>query len=159
MGSPGMNFVEGTVEEDGFDSEHVSVEFDPAAMGIEPGRDVTLGIRPENVFLTEEADAMADPTDAFEATTDVLEPMGDEIVVYLLFGDADTDMEDPDTGNQLLMNVDPDADIAADETVQVVLDRSNVHLFDTDTGEALQHGLVQLTQAEGATGTEAETDD
>jgi multiple sugar transport system ATP-binding protein len=160
MGSPGMNFVEGTVGDDGFESEHVTVEFDPTAMGVGRGTEVTLGVRPENVFLAEEVDSVADPTDEIEVTTDVLEPMGDEIVVYLVFGDeTDTDIDDPDSGNQLLMNADPDVDIAADDTVQVVLDRSQVHLFDTDTGEALQHGLSQLTQAEGATGTEAETDD
>ncbi len=160
MGSPAMNFVEGRVGENGFDSEHVTVEFDPSSAGVEPGQDVTLGIRPENVFLAEERDSVADPTDEIEATTDVLEPMGDEIVVYLFLGDeTDTDIDDPDIGNQLLMDVDPGSDIEPDDKVQVVLDRSRVHLFDTDTGEALHHGLVQLTQAEGTTSTEAETDD
>jgi multiple sugar transport system ATP-binding protein len=158
MGSPGMNFVEGTVEDGGFDSEHVTVEFDPATIGVETGMDVTLGIRPENVFLAEEADSVTDATGEIAVTTDVLEPMGDEIVVYLLFAD-EADIDEPESGNQLLMTVDPDADIAADDTVLVVLDRSAVHLFDTDTGEALQHGLVQPAQAEGTTGTEAETDD
>jgi multiple sugar transport system ATP-binding protein len=43
--------------------------------------------------------------------------------------------------------------------MRVVLDRENIHLFDTESGEALVHGLVQPTQAEGATGTEAEGDD
>jgi multiple sugar transport system ATP-binding protein len=158
MGSPGMNFVEGTVADGGFDSEHVTVEFDPATIGVETGMAVTLGIRPENVFLAEEADSVTDATGEIAVTTDVLEPMGDEIVVYLLFAD-ETDIDEPESGNQLLMTVDPDADIAADDTVQVVLDRSAVHLFDTDTGEALQHGLVQPAQAEGTTGAEAETDD
>jgi multiple sugar transport system ATP-binding protein len=158
MGSPGMNFIEGTVGESGFDSVNVTVEFDPATIGVESGRDITLGIRPEDVFPAEERDSVADPTGAFETTTDVLEPLGDEIVVYLFFDD-DTDIEDPESGNQLLMTVDPDVDIAADESVQVVLDRSKIHLFDTDTGEALHHGLVQLTQAEEATGTEVETND
>jgi multiple sugar transport system ATP-binding protein len=160
MGSPGMNLVEGTVTDGGFESEHFAVEFDTAAMGVERGNDVTLGIRPEDVFFAEDADSVVDPTDEIETTTDVLEPMGDEIVVYLLFGDeTGTDMEEPDSGNQLLMTADPEADITADETVRIVLDRSNVHLFETASGEALQHGLVQPAQSEGATGTEAETDD
>lgn len=160
MGSPGMNLIEGTTVEGGFESEHFTVAFDPATMGIEPGMDITLGIRPEDVHLAEEADSVADPTDDIETTTDVLEPMGNEIVVYLLFGnEGDTDMDEPDSSNQLLMTTDPEADISADETVRIVLDRSNVHLFETASGEAFQHGLGQPTQAEGASGTEAETDD
>lgn len=159
MGSPSMNFVEGTVGDEGFESEHVTVEFDPAGTGVETGMDVTLGIRPENVFLAAERDSVADPTGEIEVTTDVLEPMGDEIVVYLLFGDADTDIEEPDTGNQLLMNVDPGVDIAADDTVQVVLDRSKLHLFDTDTGEALHHGVATLRQETQPSTSEAEGDD
>jgi multiple sugar transport system ATP-binding protein len=160
MGSPGMNLVDGTVGENGFESDHFTIEFDPSAIGVESGTDITLGIRPESVFLAEDTDSVAEPTDEIETTTDVLEPMGNEIVVYLLFDDeTSTDMEEPDSGNQLLMAADPEADIAADETVRIVLDRSNVHLFETASGEALQHGLVNPAQAEGATGTEAETDD
>jgi multiple sugar transport system ATP-binding protein len=157
MGSPGMNFIEGTVEENGFDSANVTVEFDPTTIGVESGTDITLGIRPEDVFLAEERDSVADPTNEIETTVDVLEPMGDEIVVYLLFGGCD--IEDQEVENQLLMTVDPSVDIAADQPAQVVLDRSKVHLFDTATGESLHHGLAQPTQTETTTGTEAETDD
>ncbi|HET7323800.1 MAG TPA: ABC transporter ATP-binding protein [Halococcus sp.] len=160
MGSPAMNFVEGTVGDNGFESANVTVEFDPTTMGVESGMDVTLGIRPEDVFLASEVDSVSDPTGEIETTTEVLEPMGDEIVVYLLLaGETDTDIEGPESEGQLLMDVDPGTDIAADETVHVVLDRSKIHLFDTESGEAIHHGLVQPTQVEGATSTEAETDD
>ena len=161
IGSPSMNFLDGTVGENGFESEHVTVEFDPAAMDVGQGDSVTLGIRPEDVYPAETAGSVSNPTAEIEATTDVLEPMGDEIFVYLLLAeDAETDLEDPEAGgDQLLMSVDPSSDIEANQTVRVVLDREKVHLFDTESRKALQHGLIQPTQAEGATGTEAETDD
>jgi len=162
IGSPGMNFFEGTVTDHGFDSEYFEVEFDPASMGVEEGDEVTLGIRPEDVYLAQEGTSLTHPTDEIHATTDVLEPMGNEIFVYLLLADeAQVDLEDPGSGSQLLMSVDPSADIESDEDVTVVLDRRKINLFDTETDEAIQHGLVEPAQTGSGTsgGAEAETDD
>jgi multiple sugar transport system ATP-binding protein len=61
--------------------------------------------------------------------------------------------------NQLLMSVDPSSDIAEDESVEVILDRERVHLFDTETGVAISHGLEFAAVEPGATETEAEGDD
>ena len=160
IGSPSMNFVEGTVGSGGFESEYVDVEFDASTMALGEGDAVTLGIRPEDIYPAGEAGSVSDSTAEIETTVDVLEPMGDEIFVYLLLSeDAESDLEDPEAGDQLQMSVDPASDIEAGDSVSVVFDRGKVHLFDTDTGQALEHGLVQPTQAEGTTGTGAETDD
>ncbi|EMA53685.1 MULTISPECIES: ABC transporter ATP-binding protein [Halococcus] len=160
IGSPSMNFAEGTIGVNGFESEHIDVEFDPGTIGVSEGDAVTLGIRPEDVYPTDTAGSVSHATAEIETTTDVLEPMGDEIFVYLLLAeDADTDLEDPEAGDQLLMSVDPTSDIEEDQVMQVVLDRKKIHLFDTASGKAIAHGLVQPTRAEGATGTEAEGDD
>ncbi|GAA0449644.1 ABC transporter ATP-binding protein [Halococcus dombrowskii] len=160
IGSPSMNFVEGTVSSDGFDSEYVDVEFDVGPMALGEGDAVTLGIRPEDIYPVGEAGSVSDSTAEIETTVDVLEPMGDEIFVYLLLAeDAESDLEDPEAGDQLQMSVDPASDIEAGDSVSVVFDREKLHLFDTDSGQALEHGLVQPTQAGGTTGTEAETDD
>ncbi|WP_101294887.1 ABC transporter ATP-binding protein [Halegenticoccus soli] len=160
IGSPAMNFVDGRLTDAGFESKNFSVEFDPADLGLDAGTDVTLGIRPEDVYLADERESVGDPTMVIDAVTDVLEPMGDEIFVYLLLSeDAETGMDAQDSPDQLLMSVDPDSAIEEDENVDVVLDRSRVHLFDTSSGEALLHGLVAPAQAEGVTETEAESDD
>jgi multiple sugar transport system ATP-binding protein len=160
IGSPSMNFVEGMVGSEGFESEHVDVAFDAAPMAVGQGDAVTLGVRPEDIYPAATAESVSNPATEIETTVDVLEPMGNEIFVYLLLTEeAETDLEDPGAGDQLQMSVDPASDIAAGDTVRVVLDRENIHLFDADSGKALEHGLVQPTQAEGATGTEAETDD
>jgi multiple sugar transport system ATP-binding protein len=162
IGSPSMNFVDGEVTEAGFESENVDIEFDASDYGVSVGDRITLGVRPEDVYFTDEA-TIGTPTRSIEATTDVLEPMGDEIFVYLLLSEeADTNLDDM-TGEgmtgQLLMSVSPDSDIREDEEVSVVLDRSRVHLFDTESGEAIAHGLGSSARAAAPDETAAEGDD
>ena len=161
IGSPSMNFVAGELTRDGLETENFSVEFDPTGVpGAGPGDAVTLGVRPEDVHLVDHADSLARPTRRIEARSDVLEPMGDEIFVYLVLADqAERSMEeDPlESPNQLLMSVTPDTDIGEDRDLEVVLDRSKIHLFDTETGDALLHGLDDLTEPDAdTTPTEAE---
>ncbi|WP_134670528.1 ABC transporter ATP-binding protein [Halorussus marinus] len=164
IGSPSMNFVEAEVTASGLLTRDFDVEFDPTQLSeIAEGDAVTLGVRPEDVYLREDRETVANPTQPIPARTDVLEPMGDEIFVYLLTGDGDAQMEiDAEAEapqNQLLMSVDPASDVAADTDVEVVLDRERIHLFDTESGEALSHGLEFATVEPGRTGTEAEGDD
>jgi multiple sugar transport system ATP-binding protein len=162
IGSPSMNFVEGTVDSNGLQTEDFHVQFDTGHLdGVAPDDKVTLGVRPEDVYLTEDADDVANPTEPISARTDVLEPMGDEIFVYLLTGGVSSEGMDAeaDDAHQLLMSVDPDKDIGTDEEVEVVLDREHLHLFDTESGDAIVHGLEFASVGTGPTGTEAEGDD
>lgn len=159
IGSPSMNFFEGSVTENGFTSEFIDVDLDPMTIGLDRDDAVTLGVRPEDVYLVDNADGLSDPTAEIKATTDVLEPMGDEIFVYLLLSeDSNIDIDDPDAGSQLLMSIPPDTEIEGDESIQVVLDRSKIHLFDS-AGDAIQHGLVEPTRPDSGTEAEAEGDD
>jgi len=162
IGSPSMNFVEGTVDSDGLQTEDFHVQFDTGQLdGITVDDQVTLGVRPEDVYLTEDADDVVAPTESISAKTDVLEPMGDEIFVYILTGGVTSEGMDAeaDDSHQLLMSVDPDKDIDSDQDVEVVLDREHLHLFDTETGDAIAHGLEFASVGTGPTGTEAEGDD
>ncbi|MFD1564955.1 ABC transporter ATP-binding protein [Haloarchaeobius amylolyticus] len=161
IGSPSMNFSDGEVVDGGLETSNFTVDLDATRLpGVSVGDTVTLGIRPEDVHLTRYADSLAAPTDPIDAKTDVLEPMGDEVFVYLLLAeDVEGSMEeDPATSpNQLLMSVTPDTEIEAGQDVDVVLDRSKIHLFDADTGDALVHGITGLEGSEpGAAPTEAE---
>ncbi|MEF8788808.1 MAG: ABC transporter ATP-binding protein [Haloarculaceae archaeon] len=163
IGSPAMNFIAGDVVADGFSSDmgNVEVEFDPANAGVDVGARVTAGVRPEDVYPAEQADELAHPTQRITVRTDVLEPMGDEIFVYLITDeDAEVDIDDPDAGGQILMSVAPDSEIEEDQEMEVVLDRTKVHLFDADSEEALVHGIVDMgPEAGGAAGQEAAGDD
>jgi multiple sugar transport system ATP-binding protein len=162
IGSPSMNFIAGTVESGGFSSDigDLDIELDPSALGVSEGDRVTAGIRPEDVYPAEEGKKLSHPSKVLEARTDVLEPMGDEIFVYLVTDeDAEVDLEDPDAGGQILMSVEPDSEIQEDEQMEVVLDRTKIHLFDSETEQALAHGLVDVSPGGPPTGQEAASDD
>ncbi len=160
IGSPSMNFVEGELTSGGLQTEHFDLEFDSLAIDPVVGDRVTMGIRPEDIHLADNAASAANPSAVIEARTDVLEPMGNEIFVYLSLDGGSTEMMTSDeassASNQLLMSVDPDADIDEDEAVSVVLDRSKIHLFDNASGEAIAHGIESLSAATDAAGTETE---
>ncbi|WP_276250815.1 ABC transporter ATP-binding protein [Haloarcula rara] len=161
IGSPSMNFVEGTVEGDSIVTKNFSLDYDPStADGIAAGDEVTIGIRPEDIYPSALRDEVSDPSELIDARTDILEPMGDEIFAYMLLGEGETSMsQEQATNDQLLMSIDPDSDIDEDEQLQVVIDRSKVHLFDTATGEAITHSLEAAWNSEGVTESEAESDD
>ncbi|KAA9400547.1 ABC transporter ATP-binding protein, partial [Haloarcula sp. CBA1130] len=61
----------------------------------------------------------------------------------------------------LLMSIDPDSDLEEDDEIGVVIDRRNVHLFDSATGEAIVHDLLPYEAEETASGSsgEVESDD
>ncbi|ELY44097.1 ABC transporter ATP-binding protein [Natronorubrum bangense] len=155
IGSPSMNFVEGKLIEGGLETNNFTVDVDPSRIpDVAVGDDVTLGVRPEDVHLVRYADSLTSPTTTIDAKSDVLEPMGDEIFVYLLLSEAAAGSmeQDPATSpNQLLMSVTPDTDIEAGQDVDLVLDRSNIHLFNTETGDALVHGITDLQEREPGT--------
>ncbi|QLH84588.1 ABC transporter ATP-binding protein [Halosimplex pelagicum] len=152
IGSPGMNFVEGTVEAEEIRTEGFDVAFDPAQVPeLVEGDDVTIGVRPEDVYPAGEADELANPTRRIRARTDVLEPMGDQIFVYLVLRGEDAAGADTGTSgaasaqgaDELLMSVEPDSDLTDDEDIEVVLDRRKIHVFDTGTGNAVCHDILR----------------
>ncbi|MFB6139400.1 MAG: ABC transporter ATP-binding protein [Halosimplex sp.] len=167
IGSPSMNFVEGRVEGGEIVTAGFDVEFDPAQVPeLAAGDDVTVGVRPEDVYPAEKTSEIAHPTRTIRARTDVLEPMGDEIFVYLVLQGEDAAAADAETtgtasaegADELLMSVEPDSDLAADEDMEVVLDRGKIHVFDGDSGEALCHDIVRSeAMGRGPTGAREET--
>ncbi|ELY53955.1 ABC transporter ATP-binding protein [Natronococcus jeotgali] len=161
IGSPSMNFVRGTVVAGGLETENFDLEFDPAGVPeVGVGDEVTLGVRPEDVHLVADADGSARRIGTIEATTDVLEPMGDEIFVYLLLDEESEGSmeEDPMASqDQLLMSVSPDTDLREGDAVEVTLDGSKTHLFDAESGDALVHGIAGRSGSDpGTAPTEAE---
>jgi len=123
---------------------------------------VTLGVRPEHVIPVD--DAVGDVTTPTETYTDVIEPMGDEVFVYLVTSrDATVDMEDPSASGQILMSAEPDAQLEENQELSVVFDKANLHLFDAETEQALAHGLSEPVRVDTGVDTgadaEAESDD
>ncbi|QPV61731.1 ABC transporter ATP-binding protein [Halosimplex litoreum] len=152
IGSPSMNFVEGTVGAGAITTPGFDLDFEPGQVPeLAAGDDVTVGVRPEDVYPVENAGELANPTRPIRARTDVLEPMGDEIFVYLVLRGEDasgaqaatTDTASARGSDELLMSVEPDSDLAGDEDIEVVLDRRKIHVFDTETGDAVCHDILR----------------
>jgi len=150
IGSPSMNFFEGRVDGDRvrFESFHIDVSNVSLPDDL---TNVTMGIRHEDVYPAEQAASLDAPSQEITATVDVLEPVGEQIYVYL---DTGVEMADVAIGEQeeetmeaatdsLLMGVDPDSDIAEGDEMEVVFDRSKIHLFETGSGEAIVHGTTE----------------
>ena len=89
------------------------------------GKDVYLGIRPEN--LSDEAEFVAENSlYSFEAKVDMTELMGS--VTYLYFNVNGVE------GN-LVASVDPRTRTQAGQTLRVAMDPARLHLFDAETEE------------------------
>lgn len=134
IGSPSMNFFDGTLSSDG---EELVVDVNAFSIKIPPklaspyrshiGKDVILGVRPEDIHDSKYQPAGITPY-LIEANVDVVEQMGNEIVVYLTKG-----------GTSFIARMDPrtDAHIGGDMGATLALD--NIHLFDAETKLSLAY--------------------
>jgi multiple sugar transport system ATP-binding protein len=134
IGSPAMNFMDGVVS-DGqgtLVAEMLNGQFSvPLPMRSEVdvdslrGRPLTLGIRPEDIYLSGGAGPGGE-TIAVQATVEAVEPMGNEIFVYARAG-----------GRELVARIAPKRVPSVDEVVGLVFDVARIHFFDPVTGSAL----------------------
>ena len=129
IGSPAMNFLEGRIIR--YDGLFFLEEGGGVKIPI-PGshstrledyidRPVTLGVRPEALGVT--ATGTAAP---LEARLDVLEPMGNEIIVY-----ADT------PAHRLVARVPPQPLPEPGQPIVLQADLQSLHFFDPDSGIAI----------------------
>jgi multiple sugar transport system ATP-binding protein len=159
-----MNMIEATVHpiddrialrfgSSELDLDAQMVERHPELKGYE-GRRVVLGVRPESI--EHERFAGLDPHGrTIQATIDLRESLGSEALVHFTM-DAQTvvtddtrelvrdreDVEDAelvveDRGSSFVAKIDPKARVRMGETVPLVVDTSELYLFDPDSGGAL----------------------
>ncbi|WP_135305057.1 ABC transporter ATP-binding protein [Haloarcula amylovorans] len=144
IGSPSMNLFDGEVDGDALDVGDFRAVFDTVGTGLHDGDAVRVGVRPEDIYLAEDADSVPHPSDSISVSVDVLEPVGDQTYAYMLVEDAVGDSDDP---TEVLASLDPDRVVEEQSTVEVVFSRDDVHLFDAATGDAVTHSLVDRTGA------------
>jgi ABC-type sugar transport system ATPase subunit len=122
FGVPAMNFIEGELRGDGdgmvFESPAVRLEL-KGGEAASP-RAVTLGVRPEHVRLTRESTGG-------RATVNLLEPLGDETLVFLDYGGA----------GSLVAKVDAEDPLAVGDRRGFTFRRDRIVFFDTTTGERM----------------------
>ena len=133
IGSPPMNFIEGRiVREQGlqFLSTDRSVHLplmEKYHQALQPhvNHKVTLGIRPEDIYLADQV--FSDHPMAFaELVLDVVEPLGSELILYL---------RSPDY--VLIARVAPSALPEEGQVLKVAIDLEKLHFFDAETEETL----------------------
>ncbi len=132
IGSPAMNFFDGVLKKEG---EDLVVDAGIFKVTIPPmfkerydkyaGREIVFGIRPENIH-----DPNYQPADTVtalvEANVDVVELMGNEMIVYFQLD-----------GKTFLGRLDPRTDARVGMKMSAAFDMANIHLFDAKTDETL----------------------
>ncbi len=122
FGVPAMNFIDGELrgEEGGLIFESPAVRLELKGGDPLPSRPVTLGVRPEHVRLTAEANGG-------RATVSLLEPLGDATLAFLDYGGA----------GSLVAKVDVENRLAVGDRRGFTFRRDRIVFFDTATGERI----------------------
>lgn len=132
IGSPQMNFIEGSLEDrEGelhfvYSGGSIAVLEEKAAKLKEKGyenKEVTLGIRPEHIDVEVNQPAEGSPN---RALVEVTELLGSETY---LFVKAEKE--------SLVARIDPSIQVKVNDVVTLIPDPQKVHLFDSKTEEAL----------------------
>ena len=132
IGSPPMNFFEGSVEgENGalvFKCDGVSLSLsDRIAKLLEShrGRKIIFGIRPENVMISDPNGRLKEGAQV-QAKVEVVEPMGAESYLHLLVG-----------GTSCVARVESRVRASYDQEIPVLFDMGKSHFFNPETGLAI----------------------
>jgi len=130
IGSPAMNFAEVTIANSGeglwAEAPGMRIKVPPAKMDkLRPhaASKVVLGVRPEALRVARSGDA-ADY--AFEAVADVVEPLGNEILLNVRAGN-----------NAMVARLDPATRLNVHEAVRLAFDPERLHFFDAASGAAI----------------------
>jgi multiple sugar transport system ATP-binding protein len=134
IGSPAMNFVPATVVETGgrlfVDCKSFKVVL-PESLTAKArpyvGKEVTFGIRPEDLYDSKVPTLVAaTPENTITVDVDVIEPLGNDVEMYLNIG-----------GLQLIAMIDSGSTAKMGDKMDVVIDMTKSHLFDRETEQAI----------------------
>lgn len=126
IGSPAMNFVHGEISETnifnapGFEfaipAEHRDI------MKSYAGKKVVLGVRPENIF--------PDPQGSIQAQIEVIEPMGNEIILYCTINE-----------NRVVIRMDTREEFNPGDFIPISVKKEFIHFFDNETEVSITYSL------------------
>lgn len=143
IGSPSMNFFDARLS--ATDEDALVVDTGVFKINVPPskaapfrshvGKDVILGIRPEDIHDAAYVPPGITPA-PLEATVEVIEQMGNEMILYLEEG-----------GKNFIARTDPRTKAHVGNRLGIVLSIDNMHIFDRDTEVSL---AFDHKQAEGA---------
>jgi multiple sugar transport system ATP-binding protein len=124
IGSPAMNFIHGQLDQDRIFTD-ASNSFQLDLKAYLPGTTIsgtwTLGIRPEDIHGDNSLSiASYQPV---KVTVEAMEPLGSDSFLYGQLG-----------GKELIARLRPETEISLFQEKTLYLDRSRIHLFDTQSG-------------------------
>ena len=130
IGSPSMNFADVTIAESGgalwAEAAGIRIKVpaaSTAALRPHTGKRATLGVRPEALRLANGSD----PAEyIFDATVDVVEPLGSEILLNITAG-----------AHALVARVEPSVTVKMHEKVRLAFDPAKLHFFDQASEAAI----------------------
>ena len=134
IGSPQMNFIDAIPEKKGndvwlnFHGQGVKLPAEKAQKLVDAGaigKEVVLGIRPEDIHETEEA-LTKFPDDVITADVHVTELLGAEMHLYLSIEDVD-----------LIATVNPRIKVKSGDRLKLAFDPSRIHVFDKETEQVI----------------------
>jgi multiple sugar transport system ATP-binding protein len=129
IGSPAMNFLTGRLENGRIQIGEQELQVPEGKMKLLDryvGKDVILGIRPEDIH-DEPLFIESSPGTAVEAKIDVAELMGAETYLYSTLA-----------GNDFIARVDSRTDIQNGQTLKLAFDMNKAHFFDVETEERIK---------------------
>lgn len=128
IGSPAINMIKGEIIDDKvlkFKAEGILFDVPQnlqAFVKTHISNEIILGVRPENVNIDENS--------GITAEVEVVEPMGNEIIVYLAIGN-----------NHFLMRMEERVPLKPGDKVNISFKESHQHYFDPETGRSLNYNL------------------
>jgi sn-glycerol 3-phosphate transport system ATP-binding protein len=117
IGSPAMNLIGGHVDSGGVAIGDLVLPLDGQAA--EPGRKVTIGLRPENLELADDGPILV--------KTELLERLGADTIVHGRLGD----------GTTLTARAPGALALHLGEPIRLAIAPGHIHLFDTETGRRI----------------------
>jgi len=121
IGSPAMNFVDVSINSNGLaEAEGLRLQV-PERIRSRSGQRVTLGVRPEALRMANGSDE-----DSFATTVDVVEPLGNEILLNFRAG-----------GVPMVARVDPAVRVKMNDSIRLAFDPQRLHFFDAASEAAL----------------------
>lgn len=131
IGSPAMNFINGKIENGQFVRDNLKISFPPEKAEIVKqyeGRDMVLGIRPEELITEELMAEKIDYPVKFHMDVRVVELLGHEFIVH-------GDIEEERVLSKL--NIDPDKFSEDVKQLDLIANANRIHLFDGESEKSV----------------------
>ncbi len=133
IGNPPMNLIEGRIVSEGalcFRTKGLAVALPVGekarALSAYVGKQITLGIRPEDIYWAGRPEG---PAAEVRLTLEVVEPMGSEVVVYAGAKEL--------KGKTVIARLKPQALPEPDTQITLAFALQKLHFFEIDTGEVI----------------------